>query len=414
MAVPPTPPTSVISAITWKKQISDSETLGNPTLKTLGLIVNPIAGMGGRVGLKGTDGEDTHQEALALGAKPLAGKRATEALTVVSRGMPDLTPDLTIITCTGPMGEDVVNACGMSAQVITGIPSDERITTPSDTRRAALEMQKLGVDLLLFAGGDGTARDICDAWSSEPYAAPQMSVLGIPSGVKMHSGVFALTPRRAGEIALKFIGDKAMDVLDAEVMDIDEESFREGRVSATLYGYLKTPADQDGMQSTKAGSLPDDDADLEGIGRQVAADMMDDTLYIIGPGTTTAAISDELGIENTLLGVDVARNGVTLAKDATETTLLELTERAPARIVVSVIGGQGYIFGRGNQQISPSLIRRVGKENITVVATRSKLLGLGGRPLLVDTGDASLDEELCGYTRVITGYQQSHIYRVSC
>ena len=384
-------------------------------MNTLGLIVNPIAGMGGRVGLKGTDGEDTRQEALALGAKPLAGKRAMEALTVVSRGMPELTPELTIITCAGRMGEDVVKACGMLAHVIAGIPNDERNTTSSDTRRAALEMQMLGVDLLLFAGGDGTARDICDAWSSsEPCAAPQMPVLGIPSGVKMHSGVFALTPRRAGEIALKFIGDQTMDVLDAEVMDIDEESFREGRVSATLYGYLKTPAAQDGIQSTKAGSLPHDDADLEGIGRQVAADMMDDTLYIIGPGTTTAAISEQLGIENTLLGVDVARNGVTLAKDATETTLLELTERAPARIVVSVIGGQGYIFGRGNQQISPSLIRRVGKENIAVVATRSKLLGLGGRPLLVDTGDAKLDEELCGYTRVITGYQQSHIYKVSC
>ena len=379
-------------------------------MKTLGLIVNPIAGMGGRVGLKGTDGDDTHQKALALGAKPLAGRRAMEALTVISGGM----PELTVITCAGRMGEDVVKACGMSAHVIAGIPNDERNTTPSDTRRAALEMQKLGVDLLLFAGGDGTARDICDASSSKPCAAPQMPVLGIPSGVKMHSGVFALTPRRAGEIALKFIGEQAIDVLDAEVMDIDEEAFREGRVSATLYGYLRTPAVQDGIQSTKAGSLPDDDADLEGIGRQVAADMMDDTLYIIGPGTTTAAISEKLGIENTLLGVDVVRNGDLLAKDATETTLLELTERAPAKIVVSVIGGQGYIFGRGNQQISPSLIRRVGKENIAVVATRSKLLGLGGRPLLVDTGDANLDDELCGYTKVITGYQQSHIYRISC
>ena len=142
--------------------------------------------------------------------------------------------------------------------------------------------------------------------------------------------------------------------------------------------------------------------------------MIDDTLYIIGPGTTTAAISEQLGIENTLLGVDVIRDGDLLAKDASEKTLLELTERAPAKIVVSVIGGQGYIFGRGNQQISPHLIRRVGKENIAVVAARSKLLGLGGRPLLVDTGDAKLDEELCGYTRVITGYQQSHIYRIAC
>ena len=298
-------------------------------MKALGLIVNPIAGMGGRVGLKGTDGEDTHQRALELGAKPQAAGRATEALTVVSSAI----PHLSFITCAGPMGEHVVKACGMSAQVIAGIPDDAQSTTSPDTRRAALEMQKLGVDLLLFAGGDGTARDICDAVSADSTTSPQTPVLGIPSGVKMHSGVFALTPRRAGEIALKFIGDQAMDVLDAEVMDIDEESFREGRVSATLYGYLKTPAAQGGIQSTKAGSLPDDDADLEGIGRQVAADMMDDTLYILGPGTTTAAISEQLGIENTLLGVDVIRDGDLLAKDASEKTLLELTESAPAKIV---------------------------------------------------------------------------------
>ena len=389
--------------------------MGNPALKTLGLIVNPIAGMGGRVGLKGTDGEDTRQRALKLGAKPLAGRRAMEALTVVSRAV----PDLAVITCAGLMGEDVVRACGMSAHIIAGIPNDERHTTPSDTRRAALEMRNLGVDLLLFAGGDGTARDIFDAVASKPRAAPQPPALGIPSGVKMHSGVFALTPRRAGEIALEFIRGQAMDasgvgVMNAEVMDIDEESFRNGRVSAALYGYLKTPAVQNGIQSTKTGSLPDDDADLEGIGRQVVADMIDDTLYILCPGTTTAAISEQMGVENTLLGVDVVLNKKLIASDVSESELLRLTENRAAKIVVTAIGGQGYIFGRGNQQISPHLIRRIGKENIIVVATRQKLLQLRGRPLLVDTGDAGLDAELSGYVKVVTGFRESHIHKISC
>ena len=379
-------------------------------MKTLGLIVNPIAGMGGSVGLKGTDGEDTPQRALSLGAEPQASKRTYEALSVIGKAM----PELPLVTCAGNMGEDIARSCGLTARIIEGVPQDGAPTSPADTRRAALELRRLGVDLLLFAGGDGTARDICDALQSDGVESAELPVLGIPAGVKMHSGVFALTPRKAGETAAHFLNDDTAELADAEVMDIDEDAFREGRVSATLHGYLKTPMDDGGVQATKSGAAPSDSQAAEDIARQVAADMTDDTLYIIGPGTTTAAIASELGVANTLLGVDVVANGKLLATDATKRDLLRLTDGRQAKIVVTVIGGQGYIFGRGNQQISPRVIRRIGRENIVVVATAGKLRALDGRPLLVDTGDPALDAELSGYIRVITGYRESHIYRVSC
>lgn len=379
-------------------------------MKTLGLIVNPIAGMGGSVGLKGTDGEDMPQRALSLGAEPQASKRSYEALSIISEAM----PELPLVTCAGKMGEDTARSSKLTARIIEGVPQDGASTSSADTRLAALELKRLGVDLLLFAGGDGTARDICDALQTDGFASAELPVLGIPAGVKMHSGVFALTPRKAGETALHFLNDHAAELADAEVMDIDEDAFREGRVSATLHGYLKTPMGGDGVQTTKSGTAPSDSQAAEDIARQVAADMTDDTLYIIGPGTTTNAIARELGVANSLLGVDVVANGKLRATDATERDLLRLTDKHNSKIIVTVIGGQGYIFGRGNQQISPRVIRRIGRENIVVVATAGKLRALDGRPLLVDTGDAALDDELSGYIRVVTGYRESHIYRVSC
>ena len=378
-------------------------------MKKLGLIVNPIAGMGGRVGLKGTDGESVYRQALALGAKPRAHNRAVEALTVIAKAL----PEVKLLTVAGSMGEDAARQLGMSAVLIADLPREGLGTAPEDTRRAALEMQKNGVDLLLFAGGDGTARDICDALTPGANPSTEMAVLGIPSGVKMHSGVFALTPRRAGEIATSFLIGEQVAVAEAEVMDIDEDAFRSGRLSATLHGYLNVPQNTGGVQVTKSGVAAGNDTAPIDIARQIIADMVDDTLYIVGPGTTTAAIPEALNIPNSLLGVDVISNKRLVAADATENDLLRLTDGKPAKIIVSVIGGQGYIFGRGNQQISPSIIRRTGKDNIIVVATRRKLLELGGRPLLVDTGDTELDEELSGYIKVITGFKESHISKVS-
>ena len=378
-------------------------------MKKLGLIVNPIAGMGGSVGLKGTDGGGVYRQALKLGAAPKAQSRAEEALSVVARRM----PNFTALTSPGAMGEDVARRCGISPTIIDCPPAIHDATSAEDTRHAAQEMQRFGVDLLLFAGGDGTARDICDALRSAADLPESMAVLGIPAGVKMHSAVFALTPRRAGEIAAMFLYGDPAEVTQAEVMDIDEDAFRNGRVTAALHGYLKTPLDSDGVQSTKSGSAAQDNEATVDIARQVITDMADDTLYIVGPGTTTAAISEALEIPNTLLGVDVIINGKLLASDVGESDLLRLTDGRRTKIIVSVIGGQGYIFGRGNQQISPRVIRHVGMDNIVVVATRRKLLRLQGRPMLIDTGDPALDDELSGYVKVVTGYRESQVHRVA-
>lgn len=378
-------------------------------MKKMGLIINPIAGMGGRVGLKGTDGEDVYQRAVSLGAAPEAQSRAKAALSVIA----SKSPQLSLLTCRGMMGENAARRCGLSPIIVKSLTKRHERTTAADTRSAVKAMQQDGVDLLLFAGGDGTARDICEALRSTTDSSKSIPVLGIPAGVKMHSGVFALTPRRAGEVALRFLRGDSTEVTEAEVMDIDEDAFRSGRVTAALYGYLSAPQDSGGVQTTKSSAAAQDDDAATDIARQVIADMADDTLYIIGPGTTTAAIPKALAAPNTLLGVDVVLNGELLAADATESELLRLTESSSAKIIVSVIGGQGYVFGRGNQQISPRLIRRIGKDNIIVVATRQKLLQLHGRNLLVDTGAPTLDIELSGYVSVVTGFKESHIQKVS-
>lgn len=374
----------------------------------LGLVINPIAGMGGSVGLKGTDGVDALLRARALGALPAAQRRAGDALAVIADAM----PLAHIVAAPGAMGADAARAAGFEPCVVDIGATDAIATAAEHTRRAVREMARLGVELLLFAGGDGTARDVCKAMTA---AAQPMPALGIPAGVKMHSAVFALTPRRAGETALRFINGDARATEEREVMDIDEDAFRQGAVSAALYGYLIAPQDGDAVQSTKAGGPVDDERDaMQSIAAQIVDDMQAGTLYIIGPGTTTRAIADALGMRKTLLGVDVALNGRLVAADANEAELLRLTQDTPAKIVVGVIGGQGYIFGRGNQQLSARLIRRVGVGNIIVAATRRKLLALGGKPLRVDTGDGALDDALSGYIGVVTGLRETHTYRVAC
>ncbi len=267
-------------------------------------------------------------------------------------------------------------------------------------------MAESGVDLILFAGGDGTARDI--------YAAidGRVPVLGIPTGVKIHSGVFAINPSSAGDLAVMYLREGQAATREAEVMDIDEEAFREDRISARLYGYLTVPYEKNLVQTSKGGSPPQEELSLEAIARDIIEEMEEDVIYVIGPGTTTRPIAESLGLPKTLLGVDVVLDGRLVASDVNEAQLLELIKGRRAKIIVTAIGGQGFIFGRGNQQISPEVIKRVGKENIIVVATPGKLASLEGRPLLVDTGERELDELLSGYIRVITGYSRRVVYKV--
>ena len=368
---------------------------------SLGLIVNPVAGLGGRVGLKGSDGAEIQRKALALGAVPEAERRARQALEPLQ----PLRGELEIVTYPAEMGESVAREAGFEPRVIGCIATGA--TTAEDTRRAALEMQELGVDLLLFAGGDGTARDICAA------VGEGVPVVGIPAGVKIHSAVFGTSPAGAGELALRFMRG-SLPLREGEVMDIDEEAYRQGVLSAQLHGYLMVPRWRGLVQGAKARSSPGEAAAQRAIAHRVAAGMDPDYLYIIGPGSTTRALAGELGLAKTLLGVDAILDGRLLAADTNEAQLLALLEGREARIIVTPIGGQGFIFGRGNQQIAPRVIAMVGRERIIVVSTPGKLHSLGGQPLRVDSGDPSVDRMVSGYIRVITGHDEDAVCRVAC
>lgn len=370
--------------------------------KRLGLIVNPVAGLGGRVGLKGSDGADIQRRALTLGAAPESARRGQRALKML---LP-VQGKVQLLTYPGEMGADVVAAAGFEARVVGSITPGN--TTPQDTREAAALMIAEGAELLLFAGGDGTARDIHDA------VGQRVPALGIPAGVKIHSAAFGTSPEAAGELAALWVEGRSLGWRDAEVMDIDEDAFRQGILSAQLYGYLRVPFRRALVQGAKTLTGPGDEASQRAVAAEIACRMEEGCLYILGPGTTTRAIAEHLGLEKTLLGVDVIKDGEIVARDVGEAQLLALLPGARARIAVTPIGGQGYIFGRGNQQISPRVIETVGSDNVVVVSTRQKIDSLSGRPLRVDTGDRALDGRLSGYVRVVTGLGQEAVCRVAC
>lgn len=368
--------------------------------KTVGLIVNPIAGIGGRVGLKGSDGESVQKRALELGALPEAPVRAVTALEKL-KGL----EGCCLITCSGRMGEEECLAAGLSPDLVLPCGRGER-TAPEDTVKAAKQMREKGADLLLFAGGDGTARNVYQG------AGPEMTVLGIPAGVKIHSGVFALNPGSAGGAARRYLEESRWESREAEVMDLDEEAYRRGEVRPRLYGYLRVPQNESRVQHVKARSNSEE-GELNAIAAQVVHEMEQDVYYAVGAGTTTRRIMECLGLPNTLIGVDVIRSGQLAAADVTENQLWGIVSEADCRLILTVIGGQGHVFGRGNQQVSPRIIRRLGMDRIQLVATKQKLLSLANHRLITDTGDPALDEELTGYYRVTVGAREQIMCRLS-
>ncbi len=369
----------------------------------LGLIVNPIAGMGGRVGLKGTDGEEALREAIARGAEPWAPGRASATLSELVKA-PGIREKVRWATWSGGMGEDLLRPLAFDYGVLGS--SGRGWTTAEDTKRAAERMVEAGVELLVFAGGDGTAVDIVEVVDM------RLPILGIPSGVKMFSGVFASTPQAAARLIHRFVEGEAGTV-EAEVMDVDEEAYRAGRLSIVLKGYAKTPYEAGLILSGKMATALDEEASKEAVASRVVEEMRGGATYILGPGSTVAKVAELLGLEKTLLGVDVVRDGRMMVKDAGERELIRVLEEADgeAYIILSPIGGQGSLLGRGNQQISPEVIRRVGLDRILIVATPHKMARL--RRLTVDTGDPELDGQLRGYRRVIVGYHEERVVRVT-
>ena len=366
----------------------------------LGLIINPLAGIGGPLALKGSDGEAIVAEAQSRGASPRAPQRAVEALKAIA------TPNvIKVFGFAGAMGADIAQAAGLPFKAI-GVASTP--SSAADTIAAAKALKEQGVDLIMFAGGDGTARDIFEAVGTD------YPVLGIPAGVKMHSGVYAVSPQAAGEIVKLLIGGQLVDIGLAEVRDIDEVRFRQGIVSSRFYGELLVPKEGRFLQQVKSSGREVEELVLQDIAAGIIESMEDDCLYIIGPGTTPGAVMQELGLVNTLLGFDAVVNSRLVAADLDEQALFKLTRQhqQAVKVIITATGGQGHIIGRGNQQLSPRIIHTAGLDNLIIIATKTKITELQGRPLQVDSNDPELDRALSGYRQVITGYHDAIMYPV--
>ena len=373
--------------------------MSNPHFR-LGVIVNPFAGIGGALALKGSDGAQVREKALAMGAEKKANEKMAKALSILDA----LSGKFTVVTAQGEMGESVCLALGLPHEVIYS-PSCTQ-TEGEDSEKAAQAMLEANVDLLLFAGGDGTARNICNV------VGAAIPVLGVPAGCKIHSGVYCVSPAAAGQVVSQMIAGELVSEMEAEVRDIDENAFRQGKVIAKHYGEMRVPAELTYIQAVKMGGKEDEALVLDDIAAYVSEMMEDepDTYFVMGSGSTVGAIMEYLGLGNTLLGVDVVRQGKREASDVTASQLIALTQGKPCKVVLTVIGGQGHLLGRGNQQLSPEFIRHVGKQNMIVVATKQKIRGLHGKPLRLDSGDERLDAQLSGAFTIITGYKDKVLY----
>ncbi|HYU06953.1 MAG TPA: ATP-NAD kinase family protein [Thermoplasmata archaeon] len=377
-------------------------------MRRLGFIVNPIAGMGGRVGLKGTDG--VVEEARAAGAEPVAPTRArafAETILALSRGDPSLS--IRWLTAAGPMGSEPLRAAGVGEEPLEIVSRPPEATTARDTRRAVEACIDRGAELVLFCGGDGTARDVAES------ARDRVPILGIPAGVKMHSAVFAVSPQAAAELTLAYLRGR-LRIGSAEILDLDEDAYRRGEWRVALVGTVKTLVEPTLVQ---AGKLQVAEVTEESTREELADHFRElfaaepDTLFFLGPGSTIASIASVLGLEKTLLGIDAVFGGRTIAKDVDERSLLRLLDEHPkAKLVVSPIGAQGFLLGRGNLEASPDVLRRIGTRNVIAVATPGKL---AMTPVLrVDTGDAALDEEFRRreYLFVLIGYRTTKLHPI--
>jgi len=318
------------------------------------------------------------------------------------------------------MGENVLRAHNLPCEIVHHINSDDSSRSSAVDTQATIKLFiQHNVDLIVFVGGDGTAHDVLDALTSVTGESQKIPVIGIPAGVKIHSAVYALTPVRAGELINLIINNQPMSLVEAQVMDLDEQAFREGRVVAKCYGYLFVPVDDTRMQLIKQGGLNQQELSVQDIATEVIESMELDIYYLIGSGSTTAEIMNQLELDNTLLGIDIVCNQTLIANDVDEKKILEVIAAHPVKMIITIIGGQGHVFGRGNQQLSANVITRVlqqsndEKENIIFIATNEKLQSLSNRPMIADTGNAKLDEKLSGLYPIVTGYQQKTLYRLN-
>ena len=377
----------------------------------VGLVINPIAGMGGSVGLKGTDGEKVLQEAIARGATPVAAGRTARALRVL-RPVAVGAGGIRFIAGPGDMGESLLGELGYCTLATGHRP--KATGSGQDTVAAAEAMERQGARLILFAGGDGTARDILSA------IGDRVPVAGIPCGVKMYSGVFARSPEAAGHLVREYVervgngsGPDNRHTVFVEVMDIDEDAYRSGRLAARLHGYACCPQIADRLQGPKTRSSPGHEPAIRAAAADIADEMKPGQTYVVGPGRSAMAVLDSLGLQGTLLGTDVVQDRSLVGRDLGSDEIERLAGSGPVGVILGVIGGQGHVLGRGNQQIGASLIRRAGKDGLVIISSEDKLARLAGGALYVDSGDPELDRELEGFVGVRTGAGRRMMMRLS-
>ncbi len=365
----------------------------------VGVVINPVAGIGGAVGLKGSDGADIQAEARRRGGRP----RGADRLQSLFAAAPELARRIRWFAGGGSMGAEVLAGIGVQAETMHEPAS---VTSPADTQAVARCMRDHGVDLILFFGGDGTARDILDA------VQDSVPVLGVPSGVKMHSGVFATSPRAAAEVLQRLVEGGLVAVRLADVRDVDEAALRDGRTGSRFYGELRVPELAGFVQHTKISGREDEALAVEEVVQGALAEFEGcEVPLVCGPGGTLRAIKQALGCSGTLLGFDVRLADGTWQQDVTGQMLEALPQ---ARLLLGFGGGQGILIGRGNQQLTPAFLNSLAPaRDVRIIATRGKIASLEGRPLLLDTGDAALDAAWAGLWEVLVGYDDRLFYQVT-
>ncbi|WP_440904653.1 ATP-NAD kinase family protein [Catenovulum sp. SX2] len=375
---------------------------------TIGLIINPVAGIGGAAGFKGSDGIEIQQQAAEMGFQSFAQDKTKQALAALI----PFKNQLKFVTCNCLMGEDVCKQLGFDYSVEYNYHVQ---STADDTINAAIKISQAGVDLILFAGGDGTARNICQALiNNAGEDENRVPVVGIPAGCKIHSGVYSVTPSAAGKLVADLVNGNMMTFVEADVMDIDESLFRQGQVKAKRYGELRIPHDLRYIQAVKQGGKEVDELVIADIAADIEANMEDDVLYLFGSGSTTQGILAELGLDGTLLGVDAVVNHELVQADLNAKQILELIQKyKECKLVITPIGGQGHLFGRGNQQLTTEVIAKIGKNNILVVATKNKINTLNHRPLIIDNLSIELGKQLSGLIKITTGYKDTVLYPIT-
>jgi len=395
---------------------------------TVGLLINPTAGVGGPAAMKGSDGIEAQERARELGVAPQAVARARTAFSELANLFDSAEKPLCrIITLSGSMGHEALTELPAEPFLIEVLSEPQIPKVPTaNTTHAGVEALAPLVDLLVFVGGDGTARDVLDALGpggadKRGASGSSVPVLGIPAGVKMHSGVFATSPGSAAHVLALLIEGGLVAAHQAEVKDIDEEALRSGKVGSVTYGELLVPSVGGYLQHVKSAGKEVEALVLLEIAAEVAEHFSASVPLVLGPGSTCFAVKEELlsaapdsvAEQPTLLGVDVIQNGQLLRKDASAGELLTLQEQQSAlNVIVSFSRGQGFLIGRGNQQLSPAFLKQLPEDALHIVSSRTKLGSLAGRPLLIDSGQSALDQKFSGLRTVISGYQDHLLYRV--